>query len=314
MTVQVATRTETFKDRLTLALQAQTKRVDDVRNEVGLDRREWDAIRKSDDPPPLRVVRRLADALDVPATYLAYDQVSIELPSYRRHSQVTKRRERRTTIDIQHALFNYLELEDVLEQPHDPFAPPVDEFDWSVGGDIERAAGMVREWLGIDEGDRQPNIHASLDDRLRLLPFDTPATEPRERIDGCVVWSSRGGSNIAFNTAAPIDRQRFTLAHELGHLVFGAGQDRNDEKAANQFASAFLMPANLMRDEGPVDVSLGMLGLLRLKVKFGCSVAAINMRCRDLGLITDGQCKSNWMELSYRGWRKHRVVQLNTPM
>ena len=315
MTLQTAMPTRTFKDRLNLALQAQEKRIDDIRLEVGIKPKEWDAIRSSENPPSLRVTRLIANALDVPTTYLAYEGVNVQLPSFRKHSRVTRRREKKTTIDIEHTLFNYVELEDALEQPLDPFAPPVYEFDWSDVGEVERAAGRVREWLGIEDGDLQPDVHAKLDDRVRLLPFDAPTGDPRERIDGCVVFSDRGGANIAFNASAPIDRQRFTLAHELGHLIMGADPYADDEKAANRFASAFLMPAEQLDDECSGLVAHGLLGMLRLKERFGCSVAAINMRCRDLGMVSESQYKRNWMEISYRGWRKREPeVRLNEPI
>lgn len=44
-------------------------------------------------------------------------------------------------------------------------------------------------------------------------------------------------------------RQRFTIAHELGHLVLHAdGTDENSEREADQFASALLIPRGMLRD------------------------------------------------------------------
>ena len=43
-------------------------------------------------------------------------------------------------------------------------------------------------------------------------------------------------------------RQRFTIAHELGHLILHAhGTDDNSEREANQFASALLIPREMLR-------------------------------------------------------------------
>ena len=49
----------------------------------------------------------------------------------------------------------------------------------------------------------------------------------------------------------PGDRQRFTLAHELGHLVLHGrlASDVDEEAAANRFAGAFLAPADEVRKE-----------------------------------------------------------------
>jgi Zn-dependent peptidase ImmA (M78 family) len=43
-------------------------------------------------------------------------------------------------------------------------------------------------------------------------------------------------------------RQRFTIAHELGHLALHAdGTDENSEREADQFASALLIPREMLR-------------------------------------------------------------------
>jgi len=50
------------------------------------------------------------------------------------------------------------------------------------------------------------------------------------------------------NAAMSGDRQRFNLAHELGHLVIRQKQTKEDEEIAHRFAAAFLVP-----DEAAVD-------------------------------------------------------------
>jgi Zn-dependent peptidase ImmA (M78 family) len=44
-------------------------------------------------------------------------------------------------------------------------------------------------------------------------------------------------------------RQRFTIAHELGHLVlYAEGTDEDSEREADQFAGALLIPRAMLRD------------------------------------------------------------------
>lgn len=55
------------------------------------------------------------------------------------------------------------------------------------------------------------------------------------------------------------DRSRFDAAHELGHLVMHAdadadADDKTVERQANQFAAAFLMPADDIKPELPARV------------------------------------------------------------
>lgn len=64
---------------------------------------------------------------------------------------------------------------------------------------------------------------------------------------------------IFYNQSRPVCRQRFTVAHELGHLLLGHGAPqphpapeggRQAERAANSFAADLLSPACVLRGLG----------------------------------------------------------------
>ncbi|MEY9872737.1 transcriptional regulator with XRE-family HTH domain [Streptacidiphilus sp. MAP12-33] len=87
-------------------------------------------------------------------------------------------------------------------------------------------------------------------------------------------------------------RQRFTLAHELGHLLAGDAteplaespvapgrQSEPDEVRANAFAAALLMPEPEVRDAADA------LDFAELVVRFRVSPSALAARLRRLGLI-----------------------------
>ena len=68
------------------------------------------------------------------------------------------------------------------------------------------------------------------------------------------------------------DRQRFTLAHELGHLVLHGrlAEGIDEEKACNQFAGAFLLPkSGVLQHLGTFRRHLELQELFLLKVIFG---------------------------------------------
>jgi len=102
------------------------------------------------------------------------------------------------------------------------------------------------------------------------------------------------GPLIRYNPNDPRVRQRFTVAHELGHYVLGHGLSHRDtsgnftmsprlnaeERNANQFAAALLMP------EGTVKALIevrGMTSLRELASIFNVSKAAMTFRVKDLG-------------------------------
>lgn len=86
------------------------------------------------------------------------------------------------------------------------------------------------------------------------------------------------------------DRQRFTLAHELGHLVLaGRLPPRIDEElASNRFAGALLMPKSTMVQEmGKKRSAVEIRELMLLKEEYGISMNALCYRLRDLLIISE---------------------------
>ena len=68
--------------------------------------------------------------------------------------------------------------------------------------------------------------------------------------DGCTLIRQRAGRKtylILYNArAGSVRRQSFTLAHDVGHIYLGHGDDNPDsEQQANAFAAELLMPAVL---------------------------------------------------------------------
>jgi Zn-dependent peptidase ImmA (M78 family) len=101
------------------------------------------------------------------------------------------------------------------------------------------------------------------------------------------------------------ERKRFTLAHELGHMVMDARQGVDAEKASNRFAGAFLMsPEALWREIGKQRTTISLGELLRLKELFGASFQAIVYRCHDLGIIPNTAYRRLFQVFNERGWRR----------
>jgi Zn-dependent peptidase ImmA (M78 family)/DNA-binding XRE family transcriptional regulator len=112
---------------------------------------------------------------------------------------------------------------------------------------------------------------------------------------------------VAVSSRWPGDRQRFTLAHELGHLLLAgripAGLD--EEKACDRFAGAFLAPrAAVLQLLGSTRRNLEWQELHALKHEFGLSMAGWLQRARQCGVITEAVHLGLWKRFSGKGWRK----------
>lgn len=87
------------------------------------------------------------------------------------------------------------------------------------------------------------------------------------------------------------DRFRFSLAHELGHIVMHTvpDDDQEMEEQAHRFAAAFLMPAADIKTY-LTDPKLPSFG--RVKAYWKVSIKSLIKRTHDLKLITDSQYKN----------------------
>ena len=131
---------------------------------------------------------------------------------------------------------------------------------------------------------------------------------PLSNVDGLTARVRRADRSIAsvivVNRQDWGERQRFTVAHELGHMVLDVAQKLDDEKAAHRFAGAFLIPAETLRAEiGKHRKSIGWSELFDLKRIFGVSVQALTYRCKDLGIFANPLFRQLFNEFNRRGWR-----------
>ena len=98
---------------------------------------------------------------------------------------------------------------------------------------------------------------------------------------------------------------RFTLAHELGHLVLDGLEGAKGEKLAHRFAGAFLMPAEMLwREVGKHRDALSIGEFVELKALYKVSIQAITYRLKDLQIIGEPLFKRLFHEFERRGWRK----------
>jgi Zn-dependent peptidase ImmA (M78 family) len=119
-----------------------------------------------------------------------------------------------------------------------------------------------------------------------------------QRIDGMPIL-------IFVNVSAPADRLRLTLAHELAHMVLHTTTLRDDdqmEEEADEFAGAFLLPAEDIRPQ--LRRGLDLRHLANMKSYWKVSMAAIAVRADRLKLVTPYQKKAFWMEMGRLGYRR----------
>ena len=122
-------------------------------------------------------------------------------------------------------------------------------------------------------------------------------------ISGLMLFEN-GTTKVAINETHHRNRQRFTLGHEIGHLILHTSNEnkvfvdrrffRNaasssgelkEEVDATAFAAALLMPKKFIRKHINSDDSLTDIDVCRLATKFEVSEQAMTLRLLGLGYI-----------------------------
>ncbi len=261
---------------------------------------------RGEDVPGSGVLIALSHALGVPLDYLVGDQeMVLEGVEFRKKQITSKKEQARIQAKALHLIERYLMVEEILGLPSAEWDKPREApFPVRQIGEADSAAQYLREhWnLGIDP---IPNLVELLEERgIKVL-----VVESEENIDGLAaqVRRSRGEPVrvIVIRRGVHGERQRFNLAHELGHMAMDVqGDEKLREKAVHRFAGAFLMPAEaLWSNVGRHRTSIGWSELFALKQLFGASVQAIAYRCGDLGIFPQSLSQRLFREFSRLGFR-----------
>jgi len=255
--------------------------------------------------PGSAILIALADALDVSENYLV-DQSDLRLEAVEfRKNRITNRKEEASVeATVLDAVERYLTIEDLVGAASAAWTPPPGApFPVRSLDEAEAAAARLRTlWnLGLDT---IPNLAEFLEERgIKVMVIPLPRS-----VSGlaCKVRQRTGRSVpvIVVNAADTGERQRLTIAHELGHVVLDVRHDVDEEKAAFRFGSAFLIPAEVLWAEvGQHRRAIAVGELVELKTLFGVSAQAIAYRCKELGIIGPGVHRGLFESFARLGWR-----------
>lgn len=264
---------------------------------------------QGDTEPNAQMTTRLATALGVPPPFLTLPLVTTHDGFFRslRRTPVSQRRRARAIAQVAH---------DLLLATDSTLLPKVDVPSIPQVGlkaprqNLEEAAQEVRRAWGIPPGPLDSvvarlEVHGILVIRLPLDSASVDAFSLPYPDRPLVVLSADKGDRA---------RSRFDAAHELGHLVMHGNQIwgvKEVESQAHVFAAAFLMPEDEIGPDLPS--SPDWPRLFELKQRWQVSLAALLMRAKTLGVMSDSQYLTAIKAASARGWRRVEPVPLGEP-
>lgn len=293
-------------ERLVEAREARGMTITQLADLVGVSKAAVSQYEHGLHAPRPDTVEKLADRLNLPEHFF-YRPAENGAPNaifFRSFSSLTKRdrgRSARRLVWLQNLtrfLEEYIEFAPVkvpdLDIGPNPASASLDT--------IEEIAGEARRFYGLGNGPIT-NMTLLLENHGFLISHQEFEADVMDA-DSTVGQDGRPFITLNPRMAA---RQRFNLAHELGHIVMHRSIQpepqniKTLEEQAHRFASAFLLPARSYLTEFAV-ASLEVFK--SLKLRWGVSIAAQLHRCQSLGAVSESRATLLWKKISRLGWRK----------
>jgi Zn-dependent peptidase ImmA (M78 family) len=253
--------------------------------------------------PDSEMLGYLAEAMGVrPDFFFRETRVEIGPVEFRKLKRLPVKEQNRIIEHTKDVLRRYLELEEIIGLEirfKNPLAG------CSVIGsfaDVERAALKVREFWKLGSDPISNCIELLEDNHIKVIEL-----ESHNDFDGMQTWVNGSIPVIVINCSQmkSTDRVRFTVLHELGHLLLPLNDlpVKEKETFCHQFAAAMLIPRETAEKElGKNRNKLFVQELGFLKKQYGISIQALVRRAHDLGIIGGSYLKQFLFLMDHQGW------------
>jgi Zn-dependent peptidase ImmA (M78 family)/transcriptional regulator with XRE-family HTH domain len=254
-------------------------------------------------------VARAADKLGFPLDFFYLPDRLYGLPlsahsMWRRKKSVSQRAMDRALAEFNIRMLHLRRLLRSLE-----FAPklPIPQYEVDdYHGDMEKIAAQVRKTWGIQRGPI-PNLTA-VAETAGIFIFHVDLDEAD--IDGVTISAPALPPCVFLNKSMPADRMRFTLAHEIGHIVLHRFPSKDMEREASRFAGAFLVPQiDIFNDL--VGERIDLRTLARLKPEWKVAMQSLLYRAQELGFVDMPRAKYLWKQFNIHRFRMREPAELD---
>ena len=312
--------------RLKEALQFREKKMTELADETGISKQSLSLYANGGNVPPFDNVIKIARVLEFPTDFFMSEDlctVSTGNTYFRSQASATKKSRNAQKIKLEYVskmyevILNYMNVPELNLPDTTGINIPDDIADVDSEQaikEIEKLSKLVREYWNLGNGPIE-NLQYVLQSNgiivtgFRDVDIGIDAFSQQITIDGKMVYI------IALSIGTkPIERLRFEMAHELGHILMHTwGEDNEEiskdefnvrEKQANMFASALLLPKETFSKSisaYPTNIDY----YLALKKKWKVSMQAMMYRTRQLDIISANQFQYMMRIMSKNRYRTH---------
>ena len=278
-------------------------------NQIGLSKQSIHRFENGEQLPSTPILLKLSEYLNVlPTFFFEDDTINIEINNirFRNEEKINKETFNLNKIKdfCKSELLKFIELEEILKVKND-FINPLEGLKIKSVKDIEKAAKKIRRKWRLGYAPISDVTELIEDKGIYIIEVDLT-----KDFNGFNGWANNNIPLIIINSNFDeITRKRFTLLHELGHIVLDFIDNLSEKKIeefCNHFAGAVLLVDDTLEQELGKNRTLVYLSELKMiKEKYGISIYSIMVRAMATKYITfDSYHK--WKEL-YKEWRENSL-------
>ena len=293
--------------------------INDLAELLGVSKQAISQYETSNVTPDFDKMRIITNKLNFPSSYFFQEDsfdINAKTTYFRALLSANKNARLQQVVKIKHLAMIYEILSNYLEFPQLNI-PDISEFLNSDEIDYDAITQKVREYWGISKKPIEDFPYLLEKNGIIVASYpvsqdNIDAYSQKINIDGqdkfIIVLSDDKNSAV---------RSNFDAAHELGHILLHdwnldleelSREDfKKQEKQANNFAAAFLLPKETFLK----DVSLYPRDLkyyIELKRKWKVSISAMLIRANKLGVINDNQYQYLMKQMAFNKWRQNEPL------
>ena len=293
--------------------------INDLAELLGVSKQAISQYETSNVTPDFDKMRIITNELNFPSSYFFQEDsfdVNAKTTYFRALLSANKNARLQQVVKIKHLAMIYEILSNYLEFPQLNI-PDVSEFINNDEIDYEAMAQKIREYWEI--GQKPIEDFPYVLEKNGIIVASYPVSQ--DNIDAYSQKINVEGNDkfiiVLSDDKNSAVRSNFDAAHELGHILLHdwnldleelSREDfKKQEKQANNFAAAFLLPKEAFLK----DVSLYPKDLkyyIELKRKWKVSISAMLIRANKLGVINDNQYQYLMKQMTFNKWRQNEPL------
>ena len=289
---------------LILARESRGISQSELANVLGVSQGKLSKAEKGEQSLPVGIIEKLPNSLNYPQDFFYLETPNMPLGHYYYRRNITIPQKILVQMEASIKIFrkNIDALLDAIE------LPPYNFLSYNtIEEDPEEIARKVRFQLNISKGPISNMADIIENNGIIIIKTDLF----NDKVDGLSTISEKGARIIFLNSRKPNDRQRFSLAHELGHLLMHWNDipksPDNVENEANRFASELLLPKSEIINSLK---NLNFPKLGELKRYWKVSMHSIVCKAHELGVINQNEYRNLQINFSRYKMTKNEPIQL----